>query len=261
MKRVAIFGCGGAACELTDRLISEGDNVVGFADNNDELWGTSFYGREVFSPEQLRKLSIDSIVIAVFKAADVIKEQLEKMGFCSEMIFIYHNVPKIFPLPHYGQSKHTGALDSSDYVSVNTQAYNLLAVQVQNIHFKNKLDQLKKTLEENYIDRRKVCVTAGAVLQVLGLRKSKKYDDIDVIMTSDLREVYGKGLVIVNEFTELHPQDLYDISDDEIILNRNNYFVYYDLKFVHPYILYRNKKQVPKYAVLKDFEGLYLGGL
>ena len=37
----------------------------------------------------------------------------------------------------------------------------------------------------------------------------------------------------------MHPQDEYDVSDDDIILKEENHFVFRDLKFMNLTILYR----------------------
>ena len=261
MKKVIIFGCGGKACELADEFTVRGDIVLGFSDNNEKVWGSIFHGKTVFPPGEIGKLPADFIVIGVLKAADVIRNQLRTMGVDSERIIMPITVPKIFPLPDGKCNQQLDSLDSADYVSANTKAYNALNLEVKNSDFSKKIEQLKRDLLKNFIDRKKVCIVAGAVLQVLGIRKSKKFDDIDIIMTSDLREVYGSGLVVVNEFVEMHPQNKYDIPDDDIIMERRNYFVYDDFKFMHPYILYRNKKDSSKYAGLGEFRGLNLGEL
>ena len=83
---------------------------------------------------------------------------------------------------------------------------------------------MKEVLFNKNIPRNKVCVVSGAVLQANGLRESKLFDDIDIIMTSDLRELYGRELGVVSEYAEMHPQNEYIICDDEIIVNNENHF-------------------------------------
>ena len=107
------------------------------------------------------------------------------------------------------------------------------------------LEDLKKVLSENNISINDVCICSGGVLQAYGLRKSKLFDDIDIIMMSAYRELYGKNLVIVSETAEMHPQNEYDISDDEIIRNSENHFIYKGVKFVNPDIYKRKLSKNP----------------
>ena len=120
--------------------------------------------------------------------------------------------------------------------------YKKLGIKILDTELIAKFDGLKSVLKENNIPLSEVCVVSGAVLQVLDLRKSKTFDDIDIIMTSPYRELYGTGLVIVSETCEMHPQNEYDdITDDEIITNPKYHFYYRGLKFIDPKILYKHK--------------------
>ena len=110
-----------------------------------------------------------------------------------------------------------------------------------NIMFNNRLAELKKQIHKNNIPLEEVCVVSGAVLEVYGIRKTKKFDDIDIILSSRFRKVYGDGLIIVSENVEVHKANEYDIPDDEIILNPNNHFYYNGIKFMKLEHLYRNK--------------------
>ena len=122
-------------------------------------------------------------------------------------------------------------LESCEYDSENTKSYLEKKIIINDEDFLYKLEDLKQVLKENRIPRENVCVVSGAVLQAYGLRQSKKFDDIDIIMTGDLRKVYGNGLVIVSATAEMHPQNEYAVSDDEIIRNKQYHFVFHDLKF------------------------------
>ena len=59
-----------------------------------------------------------------------------------------------------------------------------LGVRINDIEFLNKIEDLKQTLLKYNVPRRNVCIVSGAVIQVLGLRKSSEFDDIDIITVS-----------------------------------------------------------------------------
>lgn len=63
-------------------------------------------------------------------------------------------------------------------------------------------------------------------------------------MTRRFRLLYGARLVIVSSSAEMHPQNEYDVSDDEIISNPECHFIYCycGLKFMSSGILYPHFK-------------------
>lgn len=239
---VIVFGCGGVGIAAKEKLEAAGMTVIAFADNNEKKWGTLFAECEVISPDEICTYNCDLIAIGVYKAVETIKKQLTQLGVPENKIIIPITPDRIFPNPIPVKEEELENLDPLDYVSDNTKDYLNKKIVIDDDEFIHKLDDLKKTLKENNIPRKKVCIVGGAVLQAHGLRKSKKFDDIDIIMTSDLREIYGKNLVIVSESAEMHSQNKEEIMDDEIITNRQYHFVFYDLKFACLDIVMKHRK-------------------
>lgn len=235
--KVIIFGCGGVGVKAMHKLMAEGKEIVCFADNSSSKWGTCCEGRRVIPPQYILQEQFDYIAIGIFKAVNIVKKQLEEIGIREEQLIVPIEPDKIFPYRGEVSLSALNSLEEKEYLSRNTKEYQKLNIQITDYQFIEKLNSLKETLIKNNIPRGKVCVVSGAVLQVLGLRESKEFDDIDIIMTDDLREIYGSGLVIVSEVAEMHIQNGYHISDNEIIRNQAYHFVYHDLKFMHPQIL------------------------
>lgn len=232
MSRIIVFGCGGVGSKAKKKLEAEGNTIICFADNSRSKWGKDFEGKKIIAPHTILQENFDYIAIGIYKAVALIKKQLNEMGIEDNRIIVPIEPDRIFPNSEVVSEERLRTLEMSEYLSQNTLGYNDLNIQIKDEAFLKKLEDLKETLIENNIPRASVCVVSGAVLQAYGLRESKEFDDIDIIMTSDLREQYGKGLVIVSERAEMHPQNEYDISDDEIILNEKNHFVFRDLKFM-----------------------------
>ena len=199
-----MFGCGGVGSKTKQKLEAEGEEIICFTDNSRSKWGDDFEGKRVIAPQTILQEDFDYIAIGIYKAADQIKNQLNEMGIEDSRIIIPIQPNRIFPNSEHVSEEKLRTLAKSEYSSKTTHEYKELNIQIED-----------------------------------EVRKPKEFDDIDIIMTSDLRDLYGKGLVIVSESAEMHPQDEYDVSDDDIILKEENHFVFRDLKFMNLTILYR----------------------
>lgn len=237
MSAALVFGCGGVGRKCRGYLEKRGLDVIAFVDNDKHKWGTFFDGIGVISPSKILKLEYQKIAIGNYKAAESIKQQLLDFGVEESKIVIPFVPNKVFRNDSILPKANLGEEQESEL----TRWYQRLGVKLTDIDFLKKLKDLKVVLREYNIPLSEVCVVSGAVLQVLGLRESKPFDDIDIIMSSPYRELYGKGLVIVSETCEMHPQNEYDISDDQIISDGGAHFFYDGLKFMDPLVLYRQR--------------------
>lgn len=233
-QRGYVFGSGGIGVKAKVQLENEGRTVIGFLDNDDSKWGKRIEDCGIYAPQSIVGESYDFVAIGVYKSAEIIRQQLQKLGVAESKIIVPIEPARIFPNPIPLTAEQRAKLDRlepCEYDSENTKAYLEKNIIIDDEEFLHKLECLKQTLKENSIPRGKVCVVSGAVQQAYGLRRSKKFDDIDVIMSSDLRRIYGEGLVILSATAEMHPQNKYRIADDEIIEDMRYHFVFRDLKF------------------------------
>lgn len=106
----------------------------------------------------------------------------------------------------------------------------------------DSLSELKYKLKEYNIPMEDICIVSGAVMQTYGIRSPQKFDDVDIIMTNRFRKMYGSGLVIVSEHIEMHPENEFEISDDEIIMNPENHYWFRGIKFMNLELLYQQKR-------------------
>lgn len=240
--KVIIFGSGGVGIKAKEKLESKGNDVIAFVDNDNTKWGKYSNGKVILNPNDILKIEYDVIAIGVYKGVSAIKTQLIQMGISEDKIIVpIEPSHKVFICPKKYTEEELLMIPEEEYYSETTKDYLKQQINVQDKAFISKLDSLKECLYKNRIPRSKVCIVSGAVLQAYNLRPSKKFDDIDIIMTSDLREIYGKGLVIVSESVEMHPENENIDSDDEIINNINKHFIFHDLKFMTLKLLYENK--------------------
>ena len=236
MLDALVFGCGGVGLNCKHYLEKQGIKVIAFLDNDILKWGSFVDGIKVISPDNIFSLSFNLIAIGNYKAAESIKRQLLNLGVNDNKIIIPFVPRRIF---NNDVVQHHNKQDISLKESELTRWYRSLGINVKDALFLKKIVDLKNTLIKFNIDLQDVCVVSGAIFQVLGLKNSKSFDDIDIIMSSPYRKLYGNGLVIVSETCEMHPKDEYYITDDEIINISQNHFFFNDIKFMNPVILYR----------------------
>lgn len=232
IKRVVIFGAAGVGKKAKEYYEThEGFEVEAFCDNDPEKWGTIFEGKIVISPEELVENEFDIYAIGIYKAAGTILSQLISLGIEEEKIEVPVKPVRLFT---YSPKKLGDVIyiPEYEYTSENTKRYNSLNIEIKDRDFLDRIVSLKEKLIEYNIPFEKVCVVGGSVLQAYGKQSAIKFDDVDIIMTNDLRELYGKGLIIVSETAEVHRQNQYRISDDEIITNQQYHFIFRGLKFM-----------------------------
>ncbi len=234
--RYIVFGTGGVGIECKELLVRKGKDVIAFADNDSSKHGTVISGLKVYSPSKIKELDPDMVAIGMYKAAASVKRQLLELGIPDNKICIPIEPDRIY----YNDSIQYDPRDPAEEALLSsTSEFHKKRQPLYDNDFIDKLNNLKDVLKANNISLWNVCVCGGGILQAYGLRKSKQFDDIDIILTSNYRNLFGEGLVIVSETAEMHRQNEYDIEDDEIILNPEFHFIFQGLKFVNLDIYYR----------------------
>lgn len=61
----------------TDALLDE-CNTIAFADSDPELWGQSYFGHEIISPEKINEHDFDKVVVISFTVYDDIHDDIDK---------------------------------------------------------------------------------------------------------------------------------------------------------------------------------------
>lgn len=107
----------------------------------------------------------------------------------------------------------------------------------------SKINELKGEMRKNFIAEDEFCVVGSTILQLYGITETEDRDDVDIILTKELRKLYGETLIIVSEHVEIHAKDQYDIMDDEIVKNPNYHFWCFGIKFMSLDVFYRNRKR------------------
>lgn len=253
-----IFGCGGVGITAKENLENDGIDVAAFADNNEKKWGTFVEKCEVISPKEICQYDYDYVAIASYKGQTVIREQLLSMGIPREKIIVpIAPKNKIFKNPGNYTENELVTLSKDNYESESNKRFKRTRLAIEDKCFLDKIDKLKSVLLENHIPREKVCVVKGSVMIAYGLRASKRFEDIDIIMTKDLRKLYGTCNVFVSDDIEMVAVGyLNGRDDDEIINDVNKHFVFNGLKFMNLEDFYEYKKELlwikPKKPGLKD---------
>lgn len=87
--KIVVFGLGRIYQKRKKVLM--GHQVVGYIDNNSELWGTKINGITVHRPDDIVSLSYD-VVCIMTKYKEEIKEQLIKLGVQEQVIVGYNEI-------------------------------------------------------------------------------------------------------------------------------------------------------------------------
>lgn len=84
-----IWGTGTHTAMLFQKNYVHPDNVLGFIDSNRNYAGRSIYGKEIFSPEELKRRPQAPVLISSQYAQQSIKEQIRSMGILYPVICLY----------------------------------------------------------------------------------------------------------------------------------------------------------------------------
>lgn len=88
MKTLLVWGTGNTA-KMMMRYISKDIKILGFVDNAIKP-GKSFYGYEVYTPEEMMHLSYDYLIVCSIFAEDILK-QTSQMNLESTKIIVWNN--------------------------------------------------------------------------------------------------------------------------------------------------------------------------
>lgn len=106
------------------------------------------------------------------------------------------------------------------------------------------LPLLQSWCDKEKIALDKICIVGSSVLSCYGIRENH---DIDLVMTSDIRNRYGNGTAALLDGIELVSENwarsrFYEvIPDDELIANSNLHFIYQGFKFANLDLLFERK--------------------
>lgn len=84
-KSVYFWGTGKVAGNLIKLLDYQEEDYIGFIDNKEEKWNTSFMGKKIINPSELKFLNKEKLLIIVASSfVDTIKCQIISEGLCNE---------------------------------------------------------------------------------------------------------------------------------------------------------------------------------
>lgn len=96
--KIILFGCGQGG-QMASRWLPADGQLLAFADNDPQKWGTFLHGIPVIAPEQISSFEPDLVFITVLnrEAADSIEKQLRMLG-CHGQIRTLNPVREIMDL-------------------------------------------------------------------------------------------------------------------------------------------------------------------
>ncbi len=93
MKRVLIFGASDRILRQIKKDLNDNINIVGYIDNNSQLWGEKIGGKPIFSPKEgLNVNTYDAILIgSVYFAPLMRKQVIETNNYYKDRIYMFWN--------------------------------------------------------------------------------------------------------------------------------------------------------------------------
>ena len=96
MKKIVVFGAGiRGKCYISNPYIKS--DIVAIVDNNKNLWGTYYEGIPVLSPDEIRNLEYDYVIIAINdeKIVSDVKQQLLELCVPKDKILLFSECPRV----------------------------------------------------------------------------------------------------------------------------------------------------------------------
>lgn len=76
--KIFMFGTGNTAESILNRIpeIPKNIEIIGFVDNDSDKWGGNFWGKPIYSPQRMREVEFEKVIIMSDIYLDIIKESL-----------------------------------------------------------------------------------------------------------------------------------------------------------------------------------------
>lgn len=91
--RVIFFGAGKFASNIWEEVVEKPqlytDEYLAFVDNNVDLWGTTFGGKPVIAPLEIKRIEVDLVVIVSIYENSIRKQLTEELDIAWEKIYSY----------------------------------------------------------------------------------------------------------------------------------------------------------------------------
>lgn len=90
--KIIVWGTGYFANEYVERKSYHvDDDIIAFVDNNENVWGQKFKGRDIIEPKKLQQIKFDQLIICTIKFEEI-KEQIQKELLIDVDITTYFDV-------------------------------------------------------------------------------------------------------------------------------------------------------------------------
>lgn len=123
--------------------------------------------------------------------------------------------------------------------------------------FLNWIVKYKQYCKNHGIDTNDACIIGSSPLEVMGIRNST---DIDIVISPELRKVYGDGIVHLTEELDIANRnyvknekngEIY-IFDEQLIYDDNYHFIFCGCKFANIELIHKRKSTSDREKDIKD---------
>ena len=121
MKKIIIWDAGLVGKQQVEKYYIRPD-IIGFVDNNKDLWGQSYCGINILNPLELKNIDYDYIIICVIdeKAVSEIKQQLSELNVPENKILHFSCIDKVVVC---GSREHRNKFTMFHYDDYDILAY------------------------------------------------------------------------------------------------------------------------------------------
>ena len=115
--KVIFFGAGSYAKHLWEHVEKEkqvfNDEYIAFADNNKNLWGSSFYGKIIISPSEIASQDIDLVIIAsTFYQIDMRRQLMYDLGVSENKIYTWEDYSRLCYARNIYQKRYSSVVQN-----------------------------------------------------------------------------------------------------------------------------------------------------
>lgn len=158
MEEIVIFGASGGAVKVAKTLKCLGIDFLYFVDNDSRKWGTTLEGRQVNTPERLRKEKCRILIASDYQAE--IEEQLSEMGLLGNIVIkeelILHYAEQHMDEFYFSEHKSFAAEKSRNLilgleeglVLGGIESFTFMLAREMKLHFDNVSIYTKRTNDD-----------------------------------------------------------------------------------------------------------------
>lgn len=267
MKKIYIFGVGKGKRAVIENLIESNIEMLGYIDNNAEIYADGMDGKEVFLPEEI-DMDFDYIIVSVMRYR-YIDEQLFSMGIPKDQVIHFFSFDDALKEEYwYVLRKNTWRLEAMLFeFEKKVRAYS------RNVFYETadirrtteyvypKIMSAEDAVELIYREHKSLARFGDGEFELMQMKKRAGFQCVNKELADRLRNIIRSEnehilIAVADIYGSLERYTLETAEDIRVYLSpqiRREHMemldlgkTYYDAFLSRPYIMYRDKKKAGK---------------